>query len=74
MDALEGNADPSVTFRTLEAKRLKFSVDLRVCQQRLDKAHEIIKRLDIKVKEMLAKHTVGFFFSAAIAVGKVTLK
>ena len=54
----------------MEALRLRASVDIRDCEQRLNSAHEIIELLHRKAKEQLVKLGLGLTFFAAASIGK----
>lgn len=59
-----------IHFRRLEAFRLRASVDIRDCEQRLNSAHEIIELLQRKTSEQLAKIGLGLAVFAAVSIGK----
>ena len=70
IDAHKNNGARLFTAKELKALRMRASVEIRDCEQSLDRAHEIIKLLQKEVEQRTIGYGVGFVLNAALTFGE----
>ena len=69
-NAPENNRASLFTANDLNALRVRASVEIRDCEQSLDRAHEIIKLLQKEVQQHTIGYGVGFVLNAVLIIGE----
>ena len=69
-NAPENNRASLFTANDLNALRVRASVEIRDCEQSLDRAHEIIKLIQKEVGQRTIGYGVGFVLNAVLIFGE----